>query len=948
MGPGRAQHVKRRHRHYLAGIVAGAMTVSAAIVGLNMSGSAGPTPAAARGDGEMPTALGRHLAKRHRAIPGLDGMSPDGPGSAAEAAFRERAYPAETIKIAQVDKAKAAATKAEDRPLPLSADRKSGWTSVGPSRALYPDSPFRNAFSYVPNDYVAGGRTTSLTISHKCEPGDCSMWVTPSGGGIWRTRDALAAQPRWKYLAGPLGINAAGAVTVDRNDDGGDTIYVGTGEANICGSGCVAGVGLYKSTDGGDTWKGPLGKKELGGKGIGKIVVKPGAPETLYVATTTALRGISSVCCSGVTRPVPDAAKWGLYKSTDGGTNWKFIHNGSASASQCTGDLAEFNNTAVCSPRGVRNVEFDPANPEILYAASYARGIWRSPDGGDTWAQIKASLNSAIIQTRPAFDVTRLPNGKTRMYVFEGNTGTPYSRLFRSDDVAAGTPTFTDLTSANVADPGYAWFNLCGGQCWYDVFVHTPDGHPDMVYAGGSYAYDEHIANKRGVILSTDAGATGTDMTFDGTDMTHPNGLHPDQHDIVTNPNNPFQFFEANDGGVMRASGQFVNRASWCDDPRRGLTTPEQVGRCRQMLSRIPTQLRGINEGLNTLQFMSLSVSPHQNTLLQGGTQDNGTWETRGDRTTWLNTMIGDGGQSGFDVARPEFRFHNFFDASTEVNFNNGDTGSWIYTADPIEGQPNTQFYAPVISDPRVSGTMFAGTGKTAYRTKTFGLGKRSLAEANRVCNTWTGTFNGVCGDWAELGPHPLTDKFWGDREGGAVAAVERTTANTSTAWTATTSGRVFISANVDADPIAQVGWTRVDDDATTPNRFVTSIHVDPNNGNRAWISYSGFNSNTPATPGHVFEVTYDPATNKATWVDRSHDLSDLPINDLVRDDASGDLYAATDFGVLRLAAGTRTWVDAAGGLPKVEVAGLTILSKDRILYAATHGLSAWRLDLKD
>jgi hypothetical protein len=940
--------VKRRHRHYLAGIAAGALAVSVVIVGINMSGTASPAPAASRGDGELPTALARHLAKRHRAVPGQGGMSPEGPGSAAEAAFRERAYPADTIKIAQVDRAKTAVTKAQDRPLPLSADRKSGWTSVGPSRALYPDSPFRNAFSYVPNDYVAGGRTTSVALSPKCRPGDCSMWVTPSGGGIWRTRDALAQQPRWTYLGGPLGINAAGAVTVDRNDRRGKTIYVGTGEANICGSGCVAGVGLYKSTNGGDTWKGPLGKEELGGKGIGKIVVKPGSPKTLYAATTTALRGISSVCCSGVTRPVPDAAKWGLYKSTDGGTNWKFLHNGSADVTQCTGSLDEFNNSQVCSPRGVRNVELDPANPEIVYASSYARGIWRSPDGGATWAQIKPSLNPAIIQTRAAFDVNRLPNGKTRMYVYEGNTGTPYSRLFRSDDVAAGTPTFTDLTSANVADPGYAWYQQCGAQCWYDVFVHTPDGHPDVVYAGGSYVYDEHIANKRGVVLSTDAGATGTDMTFDGTDQLHPNGLHPDQHDIVTNPNNPFQFFEANDGGVMRSSGRFVNRSSWCDDPRRGLTTPDQVARCRQMLSRIPTELRGINEGLNTLQFMSLSVSPHQSTLLQGGTQDNGTWETRGNRTTWLNTMIGDGGQSGFDVARPEFRFHNFFDAQPEVNFNNGDTGSWIYTGDPVEEHANTQFYVPMISDPKVSGTMFIGTGRTAYRTKTFGLGNRTLAEANRICNTWTGTFEATCGDWAELGPNRLVDAFWGDRAGGAVSAVERTPANTSSAWAATTTGRVFISANVDAADPAAVGWTRVDDDATTPNRFVSSIHVDPKNGNRAWISYSGFNSNTPATPGHVFEVTYDPATNKATWVDRSHDLSDLPINDLVRDDASGDLYAATDFGVLRLASGTRTWVEAAGGIPKVEVAGLTILPKDRILYAATHGLSAWRLDLKD
>ena len=940
----------RRRRQYLAGLVVALLAVTIGIVGLNNAGSASPGGrATTASDGELTPALENRIAKLKKATPGNDGMAPEGPGSAADAEFAERAYPADTIKVSQMDAAKKAVDRAENRPFLAGKGeaRKSTWTNVGPSRALYPDTPFRDSFNYVPNDYVAGGRTTSITISDRCRPADCRAWVTPAGGGVWRTADALAAQPVWKYLGGPLGINAAGAVTIDRNDRSGNTIYVGTGEANICGSGCVAGVGLYKSTNGGDTWTGPLGKAELGAKGIGEIVVKPGNPKVLYVGTTAALRGMSSACCTPVpARRIPDAAKWGLYKSTDGGKSWRFIHNGSPNATQCTGDQTEFTNGGVCSPRGVRHVELDPANPEIVYASSYARGIWRSADGGATWTQIKPSLNPGVLQTRAAFDVTRLPNGKTRMYVNEGNNGTNNAEVYRSDDVAAGAPVFTTLSSANPADAGYAFHNLCTGQCWYDVFIHTPDGHPDMFYAGGSYSYEELIANHRGVVLSTDAGASGTDMTFDGTDQLHPNGLHPDQHDLVVNPNNPFQFFETNDGGIMRSNGTFVNRSTWCDDPDRGLTGVER-NRCRQMLSRIPARLQGLNEGMNTLQFMSLSVSPHDSRELQGGTQDNGTWENFGQTRTWVNTIIGDGGWSGFDVGRPEFRFHNYFDASPEVNFNNGNTADWIVTYAPLIGQAGTLFYTPVISDPKVSGTMFAGTGLTAYRTKTFGLGSRSIEQAKTECSAWLATVPDDCGDWAELGPNRLTDAFWGDRAGPAVAAVERTTADTSTAWAATTTGRVFISKNVDAANPATVGWTRLDDDAATPNRFVTSIYVDPANANHAWISYSGFSSNTPNTPGHVFEVTFDPATGEADWTNLSHDLSDVPITDLVRDDVTGDLYAANDFGVLRLAAGTTTWTAAASGMPNVEVTGLTIVPKDRILYAASHGLSAFRLDLK-
>jgi hypothetical protein len=900
----------------------------------------------AQAEAEFPTALGRHLDALKEALPGNQGMASEGPSSAAEADFLERAFPADTISVAQMDASRSAFAASKGRAFPRGKGRKGTWVSVGPSQALYPDDPLRTSFLYVPTSYLAGGRTTSIALAASCVPGHCLAYVTPAGGGVWRANNALADDPHWEYLGGPLGINAAGVVYIDPNDDSGETVYVGTGEANICGSGCVAGTGIYKSTDGGNTWS-RLGGTTFDGLGVGAIVVKPGSPDTIYAGVTTALRGMSSVCCSGVTRPVPGAGQWGLYRSTDGGATWAFVHDGSVNAADCVGDLTEYNNGRTCSPRGVRAVVLDPLNPEIVYASSYARGVWRSPDGGTTWAQIKPSLNAALIQTRASIAVTPLPNGRTRMYVHEGhaNTGNQYSRLFRSDDVATGAPVFTDLTSSSVANPGWAWFNLCGAQCWYDEFVYTPEGYPDIVYAGGSYSYGQTVANKRAVVLSTDAGVSGTDMTFDGTDPLHPNGLHPDQHAIVTVPGNPFLFIEASDGGLMRSSGELVDRSSWCDDPNRGLSGAS-LARCRQMLSSIPSELQSINKGLTTLQFQSLSVDPRNANILQGGTQDNGTWQTEGSPVLWQNTMVGDGGQSGFDVTIPEFRMHNFTGVSTDVNFNYGNLADWIWTGDPV--CCGGEFYAPVITDPVVSKTMFAGNNFTAYRTKTAGLGSRTIAEAQVICNEWFGTFADVCGDWAELGTVRLTSATLGDRAGGNMSAIERTTANTSTAWAATTTGRVFISANVDAEPASAVAWTRLDDDATIdPNRFVSSIYVDPANGNHAWISYSGFGSNTPATPGHVFEVTYDPGTGVSTWTDRSYDFGDLPVTDLVRDDATGDLYASSDFGVSLLPAGETSWVEAASGMPNVEVAGLTIVPAQRILYAATHGQGAWRLNLR-
>jgi hypothetical protein len=244
-----------------------------------------------------------------------------------------------------------------------------------------------------------------------------------------------------------------------------------------------------------------------------------------------------------------------------------------------------------------------------------------------------------------------------------------------------------------------------------------------------------------------------------------------------------------------------------------------------------------------------------------------------------------------------------------------------------------------------MAGSVFQGSF-SVWRTQDWG-GNQAYLEAN--CPEFTTSADQPgCGDFVPIGNGvPSTDLgsgAWGNRAGGAVAWIARAPQNTGTMWAATNTGRVFITENAN-DPAVSVAWHRVDPVTNDPGRAISEIYVDPTDPHHAWISYSGYNVNTPATPGHVFEVTWI-GTGAATWVNRSYNLPDFPITAVVRDDVIGDLYAASDFGVMKLANAALTWTVAGTGMPMVEVAGLTIVPAARILYAATHGRSAWSLQL--
>jgi len=871
------------------------------------------------------------------------GISRDkGPLGAALEKFGLRAYPAADVPSEATLNAIAAFKhlKARGTPARLASTNAPAaptqWQLIGPSSA---DFPAILTFSGAP--YITSGRITALAIAPTCTTTQCRIYVAAAGGGVWRTDTGLGT-PTWTFLSDSFGTNAIGSLLLDPNDAAGNTIYAGTGEPNASGD-SEAGVGVYKSTDGGSSWTFVTGSDIFFQRAIGQMALDKNG--NLLVPIASGVRGVSSVT-SGA--------------SSSGATGHPLISRG---LYRCNGTTCTQIFVAPAPTRGSTTVKRDPTHSDIIYVNSFQAGVWRSTNNGGSFSQIFApkdttatTVSSAL--ERDEFDVTTVPaSGATRMYVGAGTyppSGGITATFWRSDDVSSTS------IAAFASFGGNQVSNYCTGQCWYDNVVFTPVGHPAIVYLGGSFVYGElnGPSNARGVLLSQDGGNTWTDQTRDATTGAPPagsccnsttvagNSIHPDQHALVVNPNNPLQFFEGSDGGLVRSTGSLSDISSQC--AARGLTGGNLTF-CQGLLSAVPSELFSLNTGLSTLQFQSLSVAADNAGHVQGGTQDNGTFETTGS-TTWPQIIYGDGGQSGFSALNSSLRFNTFTGQANDANFRNGDPSKWVIISAPIISSPEAAyFYPPVIADPHAAnaGSIYQGSF-SVWRTQDWG-GDRDTLEANCPEFTTSASKPG-CGDFVRIGGRhsDLTSKDWGtDRIGGAVAWLQRTSQNTGTIWAATGAGRLFVSDNANA-AAASVVWTRLDKTPhkNDPPRAISAIYIDPTNPHHAWVSYNGYNINTPATPGHVFDVNWGGVGKAAIWTDVSYDLPDFPITALVRDDVTGDLYAGSDFTVMRLPNGSTTWAMAGTGLPMVEVPGLTIVPGARILYAATHGRSAWSLAL--
>src|SRR4029450_4212745 len=214
----------------------------------------------------------------------------------------------------------------------------------------------------------------------------CTLWVAAAGGGVWRNDKALSGNGNWVNVSdGFFGSGAIGALTYDAAHS---TLYAGTGEDAAAGD-AEAGVGVYKSTDGGKTWNPLGGNANFTNRAIRTIAIdnlNDPTGNTIYVTTGRRVHGISSTTAGAVSQIPPGTPGVGVWKSTDGGATFTLLqHSTVAIAGGQPGQTFE---SSFGSSRGATAFAVDPTHPGVLYASAYNVGVWRSTDSGASWINI--------------------------------------------------------------------------------------------------------------------------------------------------------------------------------------------------------------------------------------------------------------------------------------------------------------------------------------------------------------------------------------------------------------------------------------------------------------------------------------------------------------------------------------------------------------------------------
>ena len=354
------------------------------------------------------------------------------------------------------------------------SEKKQGPAAVGIAKA-YEGLEFRNIGPF------RGGRVTAVT-GVRWKP--LVYYFGGTGGGVWRTVDGGS---NWTPMSDKdFKTGSVGAIGIAESDP--NVIYAGMGEAPIRGN-VSHGDGVYKSTDGGKTWKN-VGLKST--YQISRVRVHPKNPDLVYVAALGHVWGSN-----------PDR---GIFRSRDGGRSWEKV-------------------LSVSDKTGASDLCMDPNNPRILYAGFWQvyrkpwmlesggpeGGIWRTADGGDTWKKLAGGLPEGTVGN---IGVAVSPARPERVWAIVESKDK--GGVYRSDD---GGEKWTKLNSENKLRQ----------RAWYYTKIYADPKNPETVYVLNTAFF-----------RSNDGGKTYNPIRVP----------HGDNHDLWIDPDDPDRMIESNDGGA--------------------------------------------------------------------------------------------------------------------------------------------------------------------------------------------------------------------------------------------------------------------------------------------------------------------------------------------------------------------------------------------------------------
>ena len=739
-------------------------------------------------------------------------------------------------------------------------------STPSPTPPQLTDVLFKNLKARSIGPAVMGGRVSDIAIDPR---NPFVFYVGLGHGGVFKTNDnGVTFDPIFDKQP----MLSIGAVAVAPSDS--DVVWVGTGEANDRNS-SDWGDGVYRSTDGGEKWQN-IGLKES--RSIARIVVDPKKPEVAYVAAMGNLWA--------------DGGERGLFKTTDAGKTWKVILKAAAPHEARTG----------CG-----DVMIDPTNPEIVYAALYARqrtpwsftsgpsltdgedvgGIFKSTDGGATWKKLGGGLPA---QTGRIGLTISASNPKIVMAVVQSYEG--------------GIGALVDLRSKS----GGVFRSEDGGERWTRVSAMDPR----PLYFSQiriDPANDQRVYLLEFALLVSDDG--GKNFREDLTEK-----VHPDCHALAIQPgtvpppkppkpedkNKPpkpavcQRLLLGTDGGAYQS---FAGGKNW------------------DHLNKIPSG-----------EFYRISLDDTKPYFrIAGGLQDNENWvgpsgvqSKEGIRNCdWTALAGGDGFYVLFDPTdRDTFYAESQQGEVHRINLRNGEIRR--LRPEPAEGQPRYRFNwnSPMIMSRHKQGVIYLG-GNHVFRL-TDRAEKYSVISPDLTHNDAART--SAAGSGAE--------------NYGTVFSLAESPKRAGLLWAGTDDGRLWVTENDGGK------WTELTNNLPEPARGewivrIEASNIDPN------VAYVATNAYRSGDDRPTILRTTDLGK---TWQSVTGDLPPGNPVEVVREDPVNPklLYAGTHFGVFASFDQGPHWV-RIGDVPSVRVDDLQIHPSSSDLVIATHGRSIAVLD---